>query len=155
MTVNHCGSCNLCCKLPEIPELDKPQNRWCQHCQIGSACRIYESRPEPCRAFECLWLESQKEAQPLPVTLRPDKNKMLLSFSPDRKDVLGYCDPTAPDAWKEAATFKLLEVISRQGRRVMFGNGREHFAMDNGRARRVELAPPDAAGVRMFQRFLD
>ena len=155
MAVNHCGSCTLCCKLPDIPELDKPRDQWCRHCAIGTGCRIYESRPVPCREFNCLWLESQKEAKPLPLALRPDKSKMVLTFGQDRKDVLGYCDPSAPNAWKEAAMFKLLEVIAGQGHRVVFGNGREHFAMDGGRARRVELAPPDAAGVRLFRRFLD
>jgi len=38
---------------------------------------------------------------------------------------------------------------------VMFGNGREYFALDQGRVRRVELAEPDADGVRLFRRFLD
>jgi hypothetical protein len=155
MTVNHCGSCTLCCKLLGIPELDKPQDRWCTHCAVGSGCRIYESRPASCRDFECVWLQSQKEAKPLPLALRPDKSKMVLTLSQNRKDVMGYCDPSAPHAWKEAAMFRLLEVISRQGQRVMFGNSRDHFAMDGGRIRRVELAPPDAAGVRVFLRFLD
>jgi hypothetical protein len=45
--------------------------------------------------------------------------------------------------------------MSRQGLRVMFGDGRTHFAMDHGRARRVELAPPDDRGIRQFLRFLD
>jgi hypothetical protein len=155
MTVNHCGSCTLCCKLLGIPELDKPQDLWCKHCAVGTGCRIYENRPASCRNFECLWLQSQKEAKPLPPALRPDKSKMVLTFSQDRKDVMGYCDPSAPHAWKEAAMFRLLDVISRQGQRVMFGNSRDHFVLDEGRVRRVELAPPDAAGVRAFLRFLD
>jgi len=48
-----------------------------------------------------------------------------------------------------------LQVIADQGHRVMFGNGREHFALDNGRVRRVELAEPNDEGVRLFRRFLD
>jgi hypothetical protein len=155
MTVNHCGSCTLCCKLLDIPELNKPQGRWCTHCAVGTGCRIYEERPAPCRDFACVWLQSQQEAKPLPAELRPDKSKVVLAFSPDRKDVLGYCDPTAPLAWKEAAMFGLLEVISSQGIRVMFGNGRDHYAMDRGRARRAELSPPDDKGVRYFVRFLE
>jgi len=51
--------------------------------------------------------------------------------------------------------FRLLQVIAGQGYRVMFGNGREHFALDQGRVRRAELAEPDADGVRLFRRFLD
>ena len=80
---------------------------------------------------------------------------MVLTFTPDRKDVLGYCDPASPYAWKDTAIFRLLQVIAKQGHRVMFGNGREHFALDQGRVRRAELAEPDAQGVRLFRRFLD
>ena len=150
---NRCGSCTLCCKLLEIPALEKPEGQWCSHCAIGVGCKIYESRPAPCRDFACLWLESQSEKHPLPADLRPDRCKMVLTFTPDRKDVLGYCDPASPDAWKGA--LRLLQVIASQGHRVMFGNGREHFVMDQGRARRVELAEPDAEGVKLFRRFLD
>ena len=79
---------------------------------------------------------------------------MVLTFTPDRNDVLGYCDPASPDAWK-GAPLRLLQVIAGQGYRVMFGNGHEHFVIDQGRARRVELAEPDATGLRLFHRFLD
>ena len=151
---NRCGSCNLCCKLPEIAVLDKPEGQWCNHCAIGQGCTIYESRPAPCRAFACLWLESQGEKHPLPPELRPDRCKMVLTFTPDRKDVLGYCDPASPDAWK-GAPFRLLQLIAERGHRVMFGNGREHFVLDKGKARRVELAEPNGEGVRLFRRFLD
>lgn len=154
MSENRCGTCTLCCKLLDIPALKKPQYEWCEHCKVGEGCTIYETRPEPCRDFACVWLESQTQKNPLPAELRPDRCKMVLTFTPDRKDVLGYCDPAAPDAWK-GAPLRLLQVIAQQGQRVMFGNGREHFVIDQGRARRVELAEPDAEGVRLFRRFLD
>jgi len=155
MSENRCGGCSMCCKLPEIPVLNKPEGQWCSHCAVGKGCTIYEKRPVPCRDFACLWLESQNEKRPLPAELRPDRCKVVLTFTPDRKDVLGYCDPASPDAWKDAAIFRLLQVIAGQGHRVMFGNGREYFALDQGRVRRVELAEPDADGVRLFRRFLD
>lgn len=155
MSENRCGTCSLCCKLPEIPVLKKPEGKWCSHCAVGKGCTIYETRPAPCRAFTCLWLESQEEKRPLPPELRPDRCKVFLTFTPDRKDVLGYCDPASPHAWKDAAVFRLLQVIAGQGHRVMFGNGREYFALDNGRVRRVELAEPDKDGLRLFRRFLD
>ena len=79
---------------------------------------------------------------------------MVPTFAPDRKDTLGYCDPASPDAWK-GAPLRLLQVIADRGHRVVFGNGREHFALDKGKARRVELAKPNAKGVRLFRRFPD
>jgi hypothetical protein len=154
MSANHCGECTMCCKLLAVKELEKPEGQWCANCAIGSGCRIYEIRPRPCRDFACIWLESQSQRSPLPAELRPDRCKMVLSFAENRRDVLGHCDPASPDAWK-GQPLRLLEVMSRQGSRVMFGNGRAHFAMDRGRARPVELAPPDDQGIRQFLRFLD
>lgn len=151
---NHCGGCNLCCKLPDIAELSKPANQWCTNCDIGKGCRIYETRPTPCRDFECLWLESQREKHPLPAELRPDRCKFMLTFAPNRRDVLGYCDPMAPDAWKHPSVLRLLHVLAGQGLRVMFGTGREFFALDRDRIRPVELGEADAEGVRPFVRFL-
>ena len=154
MSENHCGSCTMCCKLLNIPVLEKPAGQWCQHCAVGTGCTTYDSRPAPCRDFACIWLESQAEKNPLPPEQKPDQSKMVLTFTPNRKDVLGYCDPAAPDAWK-GVPLRLMQVIAGRGHRVMFGNGREHFVIDQGRARRVELAGPDAAGLRLFRRFID
>jgi hypothetical protein len=153
--VNHCGECNFCCKLPDIAELSKPANQWCTHCDIGKGCRIYETRPTPCRDFECLWLESQREKRPLPAELRPDRCKVMLTFAESRRDVLGYCDPATPDAWKHGPVLRLLHILASQGLRVMFGNGREYFAVDRDRIRSAELSDPDQNGVRRFLRFLD
>jgi hypothetical protein len=50
---------------------------------------------------------------------------------------------------------RLLLRIAQEGTRRSFGSGRELLASGRGRARRVELAEPDAEGVRLFRRFLD
>jgi hypothetical protein len=53
-----CGPCRVCCRLPDIPELNKPLNTWCRHCDTESAespCRIYGYRPRVCREFDCAW----------------------------------------------------------------------------------------------------
>lgn len=54
-----CGDCRVCCRLPDIPELDKPINTWCKHTDLetaGGGCGIYEDRPKTCREYECAWL---------------------------------------------------------------------------------------------------
>jgi hypothetical protein len=102
-----------------------------------------------------MWLESQREKHPLPSELRPDRCKMMLTFAENRRDVLGYCDPGTPDAWKNPAMLKLLGVLAGQGIRVMFGTGRQFFAVDRGRIRPVQLGDPDSNGIRHFERFLD
>lgn len=151
----NCGGCTLCCKLLDIVELAKPANQWCSHCEVGKGCRIYETRPGPCRDFECLWLESQRERRPLPPELRPDHCKMMFTFAQNRRDVLGYCDPSAPEAWKHPSLLRLLHVLAGQGLRVVFGTGRGYFAVDRDRVRPAELSQADAEGVRRFVRFLD
>jgi hypothetical protein len=145
----------MCCKLLDIPALEKPANQWCRHCAPGRGCTIYDQRPAPCRDFVCVWLESQGEANPLPMELRPDKCKVVLAFAPDRRDVMGYCDPAEPDAWSARPVLRLLEIMSCKGLRVIVGNGRHYYALDRGRARRAELTPPDQSGTRQFVRFLD
>jgi len=64
-----CGSCTLCCRLTAIPELQKPLNTWCHCCEINKGCRVYKTRPQSCRKFECVWY---KKRDLLPE-LRPDR----------------------------------------------------------------------------------
>ena len=52
-----CGNCMLCCKLPSIDELNKPEGIWCKHAKLALGCEIYSERPVPCREFRCFWLD--------------------------------------------------------------------------------------------------
>jgi hypothetical protein len=63
----------MCCKLMGVPELEKPANRWCPHCDVGKGCMIYKSRPPSCQKFQCLWLQSQMAEE-----LRPDQTHVVL-----------------------------------------------------------------------------
>jgi hypothetical protein len=152
---NHCGSCTMCCKLLDITVLKKPRNQWCPHCAIGKGCTIYDDRPAPCRSFVCLWLGSQTSPKPLPPQLRPDRSGVVFYYPENYRELIGLCDPASPGAWKTGLVQALLRSISKTGRRVMLGDGKDHFAMDGDRARPIELGPPDAKGIRSFARFLD
>jgi hypothetical protein len=70
-----CGGCTACCKTYRIGPLKKPAGVWCKECAIGVGCRIYESRPEECRGFQCLWLVTD-----YPESDRPDRLKVVLDF---------------------------------------------------------------------------
>lgn len=96
MTARSCDSCTLCCKVLGIEAMVKPQGSWCPHCDIGRACRIYETRPEECRTFDCLWLQREN----LGPEWRPDRAKFVLVPSADNAVLLVFPDPGAPDAWK-------------------------------------------------------
>ncbi len=67
-----CGGCTACCKTHAVFEIDKSPGRWCEHCNIGKGCRIYDTRPEKCREFRCEWLNGYGE--------RPDRTKIVLDF---------------------------------------------------------------------------
>ena len=56
MSDRTCGSCTACCKTHPIAELNNPAGVWCQHCDVGKGCRIYERRPQECIDFQCDWL---------------------------------------------------------------------------------------------------
>lgn len=67
-----CGVCRICCKLPSIPELDKPADTWCEHAALTNAkpgCSIYDDRPGVCRDFKCAWLDGLGEERDRPDRL--------------------------------------------------------------------------------------
>lgn len=109
MTVRSCDSCTLCCKVLGIEALQKPQGAWCPHCDVGRACRIYETRPEECRTFDCLWLHREN----LGPEWRPDRAKFVLAVSSDNAVLLVFPDPGAPDAWKRQPYHAVLRDWSK------------------------------------------
>lgn len=84
-----CGDCTMCCKLlgvratvfvrqdtltaPLEPFPAKPKDEWCQYCNIGSGCRVYDTRPHACRTFECMWLQNET----FPPMMRPDRSRSV------------------------------------------------------------------------------
>lgn len=65
-----CGDCTICCETLKItvPELLKPAGVLCEHC-TGGGCSIYETRPQVCREWYCLW----RRLGQMPDVLRPDR----------------------------------------------------------------------------------
>tara|TARA_R100001163_G_C4927654_1_gene105011 strand:+ start:96 stop:572 length:477 start_codon:yes stop_codon:yes gene_type:complete len=53
--LNSCDDCNMCCKLPEIPSINKKSFSWCTNCEVGQGCKIYEKRPKKCKDFYCAY----------------------------------------------------------------------------------------------------
>jgi hypothetical protein len=80
----------LCCTYLRIatPDGDDWKKPWitCKHC-LGRKCSIYEDRPEPCRAFECLWLADSF----IPKKFRPDKVNAFLVESQEGNAFIVHC----------------------------------------------------------------
>ena len=102
-----CGDCAMCCKIPEIPVLDKPYNTWCSHCSTRTSCDIHASRPQMCRDYHCHFMLSD-----LPEEWRPSKSRILLSFTPGKMVVA--VDPARPDAWRKEPYFSNITHWSSQ-----------------------------------------
>jgi hypothetical protein len=74
-----CGGCTACCIIPTIrtAELKKPPGMVCVHCQEGTGCRIYDSRPPVCRTFLCGW----RHMDVLDDAWRPDRCGIIVTFT--------------------------------------------------------------------------
>ena len=53
-----CGSCQECCTRMAVTALGKPHSTPCPS-QCPSGCSVYDSRPDECADFTCLWLADQ------------------------------------------------------------------------------------------------
>ena len=109
-----CGTCSLCCKATWIAELAKPAGVWCEHArpgQPGGACSIHETRYPVCRAFHCQWILSSA----VPETLKPSRSKVVLTAvkGQDADQLVAYCDPSDPGAWRRGAMYEFLKRQTR------------------------------------------
>lgn len=113
-----CGSCTLCCTLlpVDLTNGKKPANQKCEHvCSKG--CHIYESRPNPCRYFNCRWLFDDRTGN----LRRPDKvgyviDPMLdgIIANGDPVSVIQvWVDPKNRDAHRDPALRDYLSEIAK------------------------------------------
>ena len=94
-----CNGCTLCCKLLEVRDLGKPATEWCQHCDIGVGCKIYETRPRLCAVFHCGFLTLPD----LSEEWRPSKSKIVLARETEPDRLAAYVDPGRPNATRSEA----------------------------------------------------
>lgn len=74
-----CNGCSACCYGMTIEDADSPLNTSCQY-QCSDGCIRYETRPEECRHFECLWRAGWGQDED-----RPDKIGFFLFLQGDTK----------------------------------------------------------------------
>lgn len=134
-----CQDCTGCCKVFEVRELSKPFGISCKHIAKtadGMGCGIYNSRPESCFHYVCLWLESQRRqalSDQMPEALRPDVCKVVMGWpwGIERETIHVYPYPEFPNAWREGAVRDHLRMIlSRGGKVVVYVNSGEIYAIN-------------------------
>lgn len=116
--MHNCDGCTACCKVMKIRELNKPAHTWCQHCTIGVGCGIYDTRPESCRVYECVWLQTQRMDKPIAFELRPDKSRVVSGTTNHGEEIVLYVSPDRPDAWKRGGFEKLVAELLSKGKTV-------------------------------------
>lgn len=104
--MNRCGECTLCCRLTAVPELQKPVGVWCQHCIVGSGCKIYNMKPPSCSNFECFWYTNR-----LSIDLRPDKCKVVIEKLIDHSIFLILVDFNRHDAWRKPVIQSVIKSL--------------------------------------------
>ena len=131
--MKECGGCTLCCVLPPVGEMDKPPNFRCKHACSG--CDIYETRPNECRAFECLWRFGK-----LHDRMRPDRCGVIFELHKAQQTVIAMVDPFRPDAWQNGITGTLIERMLVDDYTVWVVIGKEkHLLLPEGRKHQQSL----------------
>lgn len=69
-----CGGCRACCKTMPIAEIGKHSHVLCPMSNGLVGCTIHrKGKPKSCKAFECMWLVSQRRNDRMEPELRPDR----------------------------------------------------------------------------------
>jgi hypothetical protein len=113
-----CGDCAMCCKLMRVDELRKPACQWCQHINAEHhGCTIYEDRPQTCRDFECVWLQTQYQRNgecAMPAELRPDRSRVVIDVLRNGSGLVFHVEQSRPDAHTRGAMGRLFVACVRR-----------------------------------------
>ena len=104
-----CQDCTLCCKLLAVHELQKPSQSWCDHCEIGVGCNIYEARPGDCRTFYCGWRLDPRISD----AWRPRDSRMVVKF--ESKRIAIHVDRDRKDQWRKEPFQSQIRAWARAG----------------------------------------
>jgi len=125
MKSNLCENCNVCCKILRIDkrflswrDTDKNANEMCDKL-VNNKCKIYETRPTPCRGFNCLWLALKSSEMHNPnwipnkigcvVTTIEENNKRHIIIKELEKDSLDFKNLTKEQESYLKTIFSLVE----------------------------------------------
>ena len=117
-----CGSCTLCCKVYDVPDAGATAGNWCPNCLPGRGCKIYDSRPQQCRAFHCLWITQDF----LGPDWKPDKARFVLTMDAATRWLFVQADPGAAQAWRKEPYYAQLKRWAAAGNRPVIVFVRKH-----------------------------
>lgn len=151
-----CSECALCCKVLAVEEIAKPGCQWCpavERTATGRRCGVYHERPDACRTFECIWLQSQVRTpangfpagQVLPPELRPDRCHVVFSqdaylngtVDPNERRMMLFVDPHWPNAWRVRRVMEQINGFLARGGIVEVIVGSDKITLRRGTGRVV------------------
>jgi len=104
-----CYGCSMCCTMLSVKELDKPAGVPCKHLN-GHRCGIYDERPESCRKYKCVYLQSKTYGRrKFTSSMRPSKCHVI--FEPTRGATGGLLikvDPKHRNAYLKGAVARFI-----------------------------------------------
>lgn len=122
----HCQDCTGCCIVFEVKDVQKPFGEPCKHLGktlFGTGCKIYADRPDACKHYVCLWLDSQRKdpTLALPEEMRPDRTKVVIGwpFGLDRETMFVYPYPGFESNWQKPPVSTYLRDILAKGAKVV------------------------------------
>jgi hypothetical protein len=144
-----CGSCSLCCKVYNIPEIGKASGKWCTHCTPGKGCKIHEKLPGQCAQFECLW----RTETALPPLWKPDQARMVVTIHPLNRYIYVQVDPGVPSAWRRQPYYDHLREWAKKNLQkgmlvIVFVNDLATLIMPDQDLPLGPLKPTDRISVR-------
>lgn len=121
-----CQDCTGCCTVFEVKDVSKAFGEPCKylgHTLFGKGCTIYEERPDACRHYICLWLDSQRrpEVATMPESMKPEACKVVLGWpwGEDRETLFVYPYPGHDNAWQRPPISLYLRSILAKGAKVV------------------------------------
>ena len=93
-----------------IPELNKLKDAWCDHVIKKRGCGIYDTRPQSCRAFKCLWLQDPH----LPSEWKPNKSRFVM-VGESKTELVVHVDSNSPGAWRHEPYLSGLRAMAERG----------------------------------------
>lgn len=157
MTRNRCGNCTACCKTVGVTDIAKPPNKWCDKCDIGKGCTIYDIRPASCAAFECFWFSNEW----IHGDLRPDRCKVVFEGMQEANAVVAMVDPDRPDAYKSKTVWPFIRwLVGRMGIAVVVMHGPDKkreavFVLPEGRTQEDVMQGMERYGRASITRFAE
>lgn len=121
-----CADCTGCCTVFEVEAVGKAFGEPCKHLGktlFGPGCQIYNERPDACRHYICLWLDSQRrvDVASMPESMRPNITKCVLGWpwGTDRETLFVYPYPGHDSAWQKPPVSEYLRSVLAKGAKVV------------------------------------